>query len=62
MHAACNPNVFQAALREPFPDCYAWGRGARLPRLREDLIGQLVVKVACGACHCAAGARVRSSV
>ena len=34
MHAACNPNVFQAALREPFPDCYAWGRGARLPRLR----------------------------
>ena len=23
----------QAALRRPFPDCYAWGRGARLPRL-----------------------------
>ncbi len=34
MYAACNPNVLQAALREPFPDCYAWGRGARLPRLR----------------------------
>ena len=28
----------QAALQRPFPDCYAWGRGARLPRLREDLI------------------------
>ena len=44
----------QAALRRPFPDCYAWGRGARLPRLREDLMGQLVVRVACGAHHCAA--------
>ena len=43
----------QAALREPFPDCYAWGRGTRLPRLREDLMGLLVLHVACGARHCA---------
>ena len=43
----------QATLEHPFPDTFAWGRGARLPRLREDLMGMLVVQVACGAKHCA---------
>jgi hypothetical protein len=36
----------QASLEQAFPDTFAWGRGARRPKLREDLMGLLVVQVA----------------
>ena len=43
----------QETLAQPLPDTFGWGRGARRPRLRDDLLGLLVVQVACGAKHCA---------
>ncbi|KAL1520466.1 hypothetical protein AB1Y20_022047 [Prymnesium parvum] len=40
-------------LQLPIADVYMWGRGRTLPALREDLMGIVVVQVACGAKHCA---------
>lgn len=39
---------------QPLPDVLQWGRGARLPRPREDLSGVLITAVACGASHAGA--------
>lgn len=43
----------RAALSVPIADVYGWGRGRSLPGLREDLMGLVVVCVACGGGHCA---------
>lgn len=40
--------------RSPLPDVMQWGRGARLPRIRDDLAGVIVTAVACGGLHAAA--------
>ena len=44
----------QALLDAPVPDLFGFGRGAAVPRLREDMLGVRIISLACGAAHCAA--------